>query len=70
MKVAHLTIVFADDIDAKAAKYLTDEIADEAISYEAVDAVRCDVAEFDKAMEIEFWDEAAEQSRISPSDKR
>lgn len=66
MKVAHLTIVYAADLDAKAAKHLTDEIASDALSYEAVDAVRCDVAEFDKAMEIEFWDEAA----ISPSDRR
>lgn len=60
MKVAHLTIVYAADLDAKAAKHLTDEIADEAISYEAVDAVRCDVAEFDKPEIDAFWQEAAQ----------
>lgn len=60
MKVAHLTIVYAADLDAKAAKHLTDEIASDALSYEAVDAVRCDVAEFDKPEIDAFWDEAPE----------
>lgn len=60
MRVAHLTVVFASDISAGAAKHLTDEIASDALSYEAVDAVRCDVAEFDKPEIDAFWQEALE----------
>lgn len=58
MRVAHLTIVYAADVDAKQAHHLTDEIAEDALSYESVDAVRCDVAEFDKPELDAFWDEA------------
>lgn len=59
MKVAHLTVVFGADISAKAATHITDEIASEALSYESVDAVRCEVAEFDKPEIDAFWEEAA-----------
>ena len=58
MRVAHLTIVYAADVDARAAHHFTDEIAEDALSYEAVDAVRCDVAEFDKPEIDAFWEEA------------
>lgn len=56
--VGYLTIVFADDVTAKTAKHLVDEIAGEAISYGAVDAVKCDVGILDGEAEIEFWAEA------------
>lgn len=58
MKVAYLTVVFSDDVSAKAAKHLTDEIASEALTYEAVDAVKCDVGEFGQPEIDAFWREA------------
>ena len=56
--VGYLTIVFASDVSAAAAKHLIDEIAAEAISYEAVEGVRCDVAEFSQPEIDAFWQEA------------
>lgn len=58
MKVGYLTIVFADDVSAHAAKQLVDEIAEDAISYEAVTGVKCDVGEFTTPEINAFWDEA------------
>ena len=58
VRVGYLTIVFADDIDAKAAQHLVTEIADEAISYEAVEAVKCDLGELGSPEIDAFWDEA------------
>ena len=56
--VGYLTVVFADDVTPKAARHFVDEIAGEALSYGAVDAVKCDVGILDGEREIEFWDEA------------
>ena len=60
--VGYLTIVFASDVSAQAAKHLVDEIAGEAISYEAVEAVRCDVAEFSHPELDAFWESALESA--------
>lgn len=60
MKVGYLTVVFRKDVDAKAARHLVDEIASEAIAFDAVDAVKCDVAEFDQGEIDAFWQEALE----------
>lgn len=77
-----MTVVFAADIDAKAAKHLTDEIASDALTYEAVEAIKCDVAEFGSPEIDAFWEEAletphqmdvyeciAEAEKLSPPDK-
>ena len=60
MIVGYLTVVFSDDTSAKTAKHLVDEIASEAISYEAVSAVKCDIGELDAAGAADFWEEANE----------
>lgn len=59
MIVGYLTIAFDKNVNPKVARHIIDEIAGEAISYEAVDAVKCDLGEMDGKQEIEFWDEAA-----------
>ncbi len=60
MKVGHLTVVFSDDVSEKAARHLIDEIAGDAIAYEAVEAIKCDVAEFGPPEIDAFWEEALE----------
>ncbi len=82
MKVGHLTVVFSDGVSEKAARHLIDEIAGDAIAYEAVEAIKCDVAEFGSPEIDAFWEEAledphqmdvyeciAEAEKISSSDK-
>lgn len=60
MKVGQLTIAFSPDLSASAARHLVDEIAGYAIDLESVDAVKCDVAEFDQGEIDAFWKEALE----------
>ena len=62
MVVGYLTVVFADHVTEHAARHLTNEIASEAFSYGAVEAVKCDVGILSGEQEIEFWDEPVEQS--------
>lgn len=57
-RVGSLTIVFRDGITADQARHLVDEIAGDAIGYESVDAVKCDVAEFDQGDIDAFWNAA------------
>ena len=65
--VGYLTVVFADHVTAEAAHHFTDEIAGEAISYEAVDAVKCDVGVLNDGTKEAFWREAAgNEPRTAP----
>ncbi len=63
MKVGHLTVVFANDISEKTARHLIDEIAGDALTYEAVEAIKCDIAEFGSPEINAFWEEALEADK-------
>lgn len=43
MVVGYLTIALGENVSAKAARHIVDEIASCAINMSAVDAVKCDV---------------------------
>ena len=60
VKVGYLTIAFCDGISTQEARNLINNLADEALSYQAVDAVKCDIGVLDGGTEAEFWAEAHE----------
>ena len=67
MVVGYLTVVFQDHVTPDAARHLTNEIASEAFSYGAVEAVKCDVGILSGEQEIDFWDEGSANQPVEQS---